>query len=92
MLCKFTIKKPDNTVHRWSTLEEVIRFLNFKELNNKMVVMMEQMAAMSATPACTINYDADIIVRAFKYFSTSRSLYNRLRVDYQLPNFNEINF
>ena len=74
-----------NTVHRWSTLEEVIRFLNFKELNNKMVVMIEQMAAMSATHVCTKIYDADIIVRAFEYFSTSRSLYNRLRVDYQLP-------
>ena len=57
-----------NTVHRWSTLEEVIRFSNFKELNNKMVVMIEQMAAMSATPACTTIYDADIIVRAFEIF------------------------
>ena len=74
-----------NTVHRWSTLEEVIRFLNFKELNNKMVVMIEQMAAMSATPACTKIYDADIIVQAFEYFSAYRSLYNCLRVDYQLP-------
>ena len=78
-------KNQINTVHRWSTLEEAIRFLNFKELNNKVAVMIEQMAAMSATPACTKNYDADIIVRAFEYFSTCRSLYNRLRVDYQSP-------
>ena len=46
-----------------------------------MLVMIKQMAA----PACTKIYDADIIVHAFEYFSTSRSLYNRIWVDYQLP-------
>ena len=30
-------------------------------------------------------YDPDIVVRAFKYFATSRSLYSKLRDDYQFP-------
>ena len=30
-------------------------------------------------------YDTSTIVRAFEYFSVSRSLYNRLRHDYELP-------
>ena len=30
-------------------------------------------------------YSQELIVRAFQYFATSRSLYNRLRTDYQLP-------
>ena len=32
-----------------------------------------------------LNRSFTVIVRAFEYFSTCRSLYNRLRVDYQLP-------
>ena len=30
-------------------------------------------------------YSPDTIVRAFKYFATSRTLYYRLREDFQLP-------
>ena len=30
-------------------------------------------------------YDPDIIIRAFQYFATSRTLYHKLRIDYQLP-------
>ena len=30
-------------------------------------------------------YSQELIVRTFHYFATSRSLYNRLRIDYQLP-------
>ena len=30
-------------------------------------------------------YSQELIVRAFQYFAISRNLYNRLRIDYQLP-------
>ena len=43
------------------------------------------MKAMSAKTSGTKIYDPEIVIRAFEYFATSRSLYNRLRVDYQLP-------
>ena len=43
------------------------------------------MKAMSAKTFGTKIYGPEIIIRAFEYFATSRSLYNRLRVDYQLP-------
>ena len=32
-----------------------------------------------------MKYDANTIVRAFEYFSLSRTLYSRLRQDYELP-------
>ena len=30
-------------------------------------------------------YSQELVVRAFQYFPTSRGLYNRRRIDYQLP-------
>ena len=30
-------------------------------------------------------YSQELTVRTFQYFATSRSLYNQLRIDYQLP-------
>ena len=32
-----------------------------------------------------IKYSSDIVIRAFGYYATSRTLYNRLRDDLQLP-------
>ena len=32
-----------------------------------------------------IKYSSDIVIRAFEYFATSRTLYNRFRDDFQLP-------
>ena len=70
---------------KWSKLEEALRFLNSRDLDNKMEVMQEHFSAMS--PQCVGKplYSQDMIVRAFEYFCTSRSLYQRLRHDYQLP-------
>ena len=31
-------------------------------------------------------YKAETIIRAFEYFARSRTLYKRLREDYELPN------
>ena len=72
-------------IDRWSTLEEAVRFLNCKECNNKMSVTKDQVEAMCSAPVGNKVYNPEIIIRAFEYFATSRSLYNRLKLDYQLP-------
>ena len=73
------------TVKYWSILEEMIRLLNSLEKENKKEVIQQQMKAMPSKTFGTKIYGPEIIIRAFEYFATSRSLYNRLRVDYQLP-------
>ena len=68
-------------IDRWSTLEDV-RFLNCKECNNKMLVTKEQVEAMCSAPVGNKVNNPETIIRAFEYFATSRSLYNRLKLDY----------
>ena len=70
---------------KWSKLEEALRFLHSKKLDNKTMVLVEQFSAMSTTPVGKKLYNHDIIIRAFEYFSTSRCLYSKLRNDYALP-------
>ena len=72
-------------INRWSIIDEIIRFLNNKEPDNHMDVLMEQVSVMCTVPVGTKLYSVEIIVRAFEYFATSRSLYNRLIHDYKLP-------
>ena len=31
------------------------------------------------------HYKSDILVRSFEYYATSRSLFNKLRIDFELP-------
>ena len=71
-------------IDKWSKFEEALRFLSSKELDNKMVVLQEQVAAMAPQIVGKPVYSHEIVVRAFEYFSTSRSL-NRLRDDFKLP-------
>ena len=70
---------------KWSKFEEALNFLSSREADNKMIVLQEQFAAMAPQKIGHPIYSHKIIVRAFEYFATSRSLYNRLRVDYKLP-------
>ena len=73
-------------LNTWSILEEAISFLNLMEKNQKKQVLLEQVFAMS--PLVCVGdkkYNTETIVRAFDYFATSRTLYNRLRDDYELP-------
>ena len=71
---------------KWSKFEEALNFLSSREAdNNKMIVLQEQFAAMAPQKIGHPIYSHKFIVRAFEYFATSRSLYNRLRVDYKLP-------
>ena len=71
------------TVHAWSVFEEIIRYLKNVEIDNKKCVLQEHLSTMAPTVGKTM-YSQELIVRAFQYFATSRSLYNRLRIDYQL--------
>ena len=67
------------------SIEEALTFLNSCELDNKKNVLLEQVAAMCPIPVGSKKYGMETIVRAFEYFAVSRSLYSRLRDDYELP-------
>ena len=54
------------------------------EIDNKKCVLQEHLSAMAPTVGKRM-YSQELIVRAFQYFATSRSLYNRLRINNQLP-------
>ena len=54
------------------------------EIDNKKCVLQEHLSAMAPAVGKRM-YSQELIVRAFQYFETSRSLYNRLRIDNQLP-------
>ena len=83
--CYVTLSKNRITkLDKWSKLEEVLRFLHSKKLDNKTMVL-EQFSAMSTTPVGKKLYNHDIIIGAFEYFSTSQCLYSKLRNDYALP-------
>ena len=68
-----------------SSIEEALAFLNSCELDNKKNVLLEQVAAMCPIPVGNKKYSMETIVRSFEYFALSRSLYSRLRDDYELP-------
>ena len=72
------------TAHAWSVLEEIIRYLKNMEIDNKKCVLQEHLHAMARTVWKRI-YSQELIVRVFQYFATTRSLHNRLRIDYQSP-------
>ena len=72
------------TVHAWSVFEEIIRYSKNIEIHFKKCVLQEHLSAMAPTDGKRM-YSQELIVWVFQYFTTSRSLYNRLRIDYQLP-------
>ena len=69
----------------WSKLEEVIRFLRFKENSHKENVLQQHIQCMNPQIIGEKMYLTDIIIRAFNYFASSRHLYSKLREDYELP-------
>ena len=49
--------------------------------------LLEQIFALSSlVHVGDKKYKAETIIRAFEYFARSRTLYNRVREDYELPN------
>lgn len=71
-------------VRSWSAIEEIIRHLDSASVNNKLQVIQQHLEAMSGDVGEKL-YCPSIIIRAFEYFAISRSLYKKLRNDYQLP-------
>ena len=59
--------------------------LNSKEIDYKMQIIHQQILVMDPVTVGNQLYGPEIIVRAFEYFATSRTLYNCLRKDHQLP-------
>ena len=53
-------------------------------IEHKKSILKEQFQIISLFAVGKQVYNCDVIVRAFEYFATSRSLYNRSREDYQL--------
>ena len=72
------------TAYAWSVFEEIIRYLKNMAIDNKKCVLQDHLSAMAPTVGKRM-YSQELIVRAFQYFATSRSLYSQLRIDYQLP-------
>ena len=60
-------------VHVWSVLEEITRYLKNIEIDHKKCVLQPHLSAMAPTVGKTM-YSQELIVRAFQYFATSRSL------------------
>ena len=71
-----------NTVDTLSKLEEIIRYLNSMAFDPKKNILSQQFSAM-APKMVGIKYSSDIVICAFGYYATSRTLYNRLRDDFR---------
>ena len=66
-------------IDRWSLLEQALDSLASRETTSKLEVLKQQVDSMSCKSVGESLYNPDIMTRAFEYFTTSRSLYNRLR-------------
>ena len=87
ILCtiKTLSKNRMNTLNSWSRINEALRYLANSELNQHQKVLIEQFDSMKPTKVGKKKYSASVLTRAFSYFTISRSLYDRLRDDFQLP-------
>lgn len=75
-------------INAWSCIVEALRFLNNLEIDQKKRVLMQQVEVMSRKNSSNIfeqQYPPEVVIHAFEYFATSRSLYQQLRNDFQLP-------
>ena len=66
-------------------MEENIRFLYTLPIENKKSILKDQFEVMASSTLEHKLYNEETIIRAFEYFTLSRSLYNRLRIDFKLP-------
>ena len=72
-------------IDRWLRIEEAVCYLNLLEIDSKKNVLYEQANMLNSIKVGQPKYMTDFTVRAFEYFATSCSLYNRLPEDFQLP-------
>ena len=69
----------------WPQIAEALRFLNFMEVSHKTEIIHLHIKAMNPNVASNQKYCPETVLRAFEYFSLSRSYYNRLRQNLELP-------
>ena len=73
------------TLNSWSRINEALRYLSNNELSQHQKVLIDQIESMKPTKVGKKKYSASVLTRAFSYFAVSRSLYDRLCDDFQLP-------
>ena len=69
----------------WSALEEIVRYLHTYEESEKVKIIHQQMQVSGVSRGNRKFYTPEFLFRAFSYYAVSRSLYERLKKDYQLP-------
>jgi len=75
-----------NLINTVSRLEVALQFLDSLEMTHKKNIFIEQLCNMNALSYVgEKKYSPEVIARAFEYFSLSRTLYSRLREDFELP-------
>lgn len=72
-------------VNKWSRIEEAVRFLRNSEMTQKKTILIQQVGCMNAHRVGEKKYPPEVTVRAFEYYTISRSSYERIRIDYELP-------
>ena len=73
-------------LNRWSNIHEAMRFLNCLEMTPKKKVIHQQHNSIkNILYVGEKKYEIETIVRAFEYFALSRTTYNRIREDFELP-------
>ena len=79
------VKNRISILKSWSAIVENVNYLNSHELMRKVQVIHQQFQSMSTKNKHTKLYSPKVLVRAFDYFATSRSLYRKMRIDFQFP-------
>ena len=69
----------------WSTFDEIIRYMNGKDVSHKTNILLEQHSVMGSRKLGTIKYGPETITRAFEYYAVSRSCYSKMAQDFELP-------
>ena len=72
-------------LNTWSRIEEAVHYLQNKEESQQEKVLQEQIKCMEPKRVGEKVYAPEVMMRAFEYFATSRSLYGKLRKDFKLP-------
>ena len=70
---------------RWSQVDEAVRFLKNHSSTRKETVLHQQVSAVGVKSVGERKFSDATIERAFGYFALSRTAYNRLRQDFDLP-------
>ena len=82
------VKNRISILKSWSAIVETVNYLHSHEPIHKVQVIHQQLQSMSTRNKHTKLYSPEVLVRAFDYFSTSRSLYRKIRIDSQFPSEN----